>query len=415
MIKTRLTRRALLGALLAFLPFPRRGGAQTGDRGIGGTGAVILPEDRGIGGTGVIGTIRGFGSIIVNEMRIAYSEYALLEIDGEPAPHVDLRVGQVVQVVARPTESGFETDRITVASEVVGPIAAVRKGALTVLGQTVSTENIGDRGWKTGQWIAVSGLRRLDGTIVASLAEIRAERPGVRRAARVAGPVSAAPGGGTRIGGLRIADLDPALAGRRVLVELSLAGGEAKARKTTVDPEFAAMPGVTRASIEAFVATAGAQTHFGSGLTAASPPVAGDFHRVARLRRRRRQAERRVDGGRAAKRAAARPGAAGSQAAGFAAVGKPRGSLPSRRRPPAHAPWRAFAIKARDRFPRRSQAVAASRSAFLRTSGGTKALAWPPFFVPSFILAVKTIRFQAISGNMRRRGALTRRKAILRT
>jgi hypothetical protein len=274
-IKIRLTRRALLGAMFALLPLPKPGGAQEGDRGIGGTGAVDQ-GDRGIGGTGVIGTIRGFGSIIVNDMRIAYSEYALLEIDGEPAAHAELRVGQVVQVVARKTETGFETDRISVTNEVVGPIASVRKGALTVLGQTVLTENIGDKGWKKGQWIAVSGLRRLDGAIVASLAEIRVARPGVRRVARVAGPVGVAPGGGMRIGGLAIAELDPTLAGRRVLVELAIAGGAAQARKTIVDPEVSAMPGVSRASIEAYVATTGGQARFGSGLTAAVSAAEGD-------------------------------------------------------------------------------------------------------------------------------------------
>ena len=203
MTKTRLTRRTLLGSIFGFI-FGFPAGAQDRDRGIGGTGVVIQPpEDRGIGGTGVIGTIREFGSIIVNDMRIAYSQYAMLEIDGEPAPLVDMRIGQVVQVVAASTAAGLETDRITIVNEVVGPITAVKKGALTVLGQTVSTRHIGDKGWKKGRWVAVSGLRQLDGTIVASLAQFKERRPGEERVRRVVGPVTIAPDGGAQIGGLK--------------------------------------------------------------------------------------------------------------------------------------------------------------------------------------------------------------------
>ncbi len=276
MIKTHLTRRTLLGAILAFLLPRKPAGAGDRDRGIGGTGVVDQPSgDRGLGGTGVIGTIRDFGSIIVNDMRISYSSYALLEIDGEPAPLVDLRIGQVANVVvAAKTESSttpvLETERITVVNEVVGPIASVGKGAFTVLGQTVSTRFIGGKGFRKGQWVAVSGLRQLDGTIVASLAEIREKRPGIARVPRVVGPVTLAPGGGAQIGGLKIANLDPALAGRRVLAELGLGKGQAAAVKTIVDPELSAMPGVRQVSIEAYVANSGTEARFGSGLTAAT-------------------------------------------------------------------------------------------------------------------------------------------------
>ncbi|KMO10044.1 hypothetical protein QR78_30955, partial [Methylobacterium indicum] len=55
------------------------------DQGIGGTGIRPGPDDegdRGIGGTGVVGTIRGFGSIIVNDLRIAYPPEVRVTIDG---------------------------------------------------------------------------------------------------------------------------------------------------------------------------------------------------------------------------------------------------------------------------------------------------------------------------------------------
>ncbi|PJI51852.1 hypothetical protein CTI14_52480, partial [Methylobacterium radiotolerans] len=41
--------------------------------------------DRGIGGTGVIGTIRRFGSIVVNDLRIAYPPEVEVRIDGTAA------------------------------------------------------------------------------------------------------------------------------------------------------------------------------------------------------------------------------------------------------------------------------------------------------------------------------------------
>ena len=56
------------------------------DRGIGGTGVIPTDResDRGIGGTGVMGTIRGFGSIIVNGLRVTYAPDVPIRIDGQP-------------------------------------------------------------------------------------------------------------------------------------------------------------------------------------------------------------------------------------------------------------------------------------------------------------------------------------------
>ena len=142
------TRRSLLGSTFSLMMFLRAGeaggrgaGQEFGrgdDRGIGGTGHIAEnAEDRGIGGTGVIGTIRKFGSIIVNDLRISYSRDVKVEIDGRTATAADLRVGHVVQVVAVKTPTGWTTRRIVVASEVIGPIEASARGGLTVLGQSV--------------------------------------------------------------------------------------------------------------------------------------------------------------------------------------------------------------------------------------------------------------------------------------
>ena len=45
-----------------------------------------------------------------------------MRIDGAAARAADLKIGQVVQVVARPDGGGLSTRRIDVTSEVVGPV-----------------------------------------------------------------------------------------------------------------------------------------------------------------------------------------------------------------------------------------------------------------------------------------------------
>lgn len=161
-------RRVLL--LLAGLPIwlgsvrrPRSAPDEPNDRGIGGTGARPTgdetPEgDRGIGGTGVISTIRRYGSIVVNDLRIGYSRDVSMRIDGAPAKASDLKVGHVVRLVASEPPGPLATWAIEVTSEVVGPVEAAGKGRLTVLGQAVSVA-AGSGAWKVGDRVAVCGLR----------------------------------------------------------------------------------------------------------------------------------------------------------------------------------------------------------------------------------------------------------------
>jgi hypothetical protein len=266
------TRRGLL-ALLAgtALAWPHAARPQTGaeppqDRGIGGTGARPEPDegldgDRGIGGTGVIGTIRRFGSIVVNGLRIAYPTDVRVTIDGRPARAADLRIGHVVRVVARGPEGGLSTRAIAVTSEVVGPVEASAPGRLTVLGQTVSTESLPTgRNFAVGERVAVSGLRRGDGTVVASLIEPRADGPD-----RVAGPVRRGPDGVARIGGLALDGLKSGLSGRRVLVEGRPDGsGFSVTAARDVSRPFPA--GLARASVEGYVVPGGGGLRLGSGL-----------------------------------------------------------------------------------------------------------------------------------------------------
>ena len=245
------------------------------DRGLGGTGAApidpqeTLGQDRGIGGTGVIGTIRRFGSIVVNDLRVTFPPGVPVSIDGRPATLRDLRVGHVARVLARSRDGGLRTRAIVVHSEVVGPLQAVADGGLTVLGQHILLgEGVVLPPHRRGDLLAVSGLRRPDGAVVASLVERRDRGP-----SRLRGPVAAGPGGDLAVGGLRVAGLSRALLGREVRLVGRLAGGAFRATAVAVEPRvpFAA---AERLSLEAYVARGPDGLRLGSGLDVAADEAA---------------------------------------------------------------------------------------------------------------------------------------------
>lgn len=248
--------RLMLSAALA-LPVLRRAIGQPDDRGIGGTG--FMPgDDRGIGGTGVIGTIQKFGSIVVNDLRIAYAPDADVRIDGRPANPADLRIGQVVRIAALGSEGAYSTRTIDVTSEVVGPVQRIAGRQLIVLGQTVSTAAIKAPKVRVGDVVAVSGLRRNDSVIVASLVELR---PGA--ASRVAGPVDVAADGAPSIGRLALSGVSPELIGRRAVLE-----GQAEGDRFVVSrsvAESSLLAGVHTLSLESYVERRGDNVSLGSG------------------------------------------------------------------------------------------------------------------------------------------------------
>ncbi|ACB94435.1 conserved hypothetical protein [Beijerinckia indica subsp. indica ATCC 9039] len=260
---------------IALVAMRGRGLADPRDQGIGGTGVTPqTPEgtgqgngsgplgDRGIGGTGVIGTIRRFGSIYVNDLRIAYPDTVKVRIDGVPASPADLKLGQVVRTVAHSQDGGFATNAIDVTSEVVGPVEKIAKNkTMVVLGQKVSTASLrGSPSWRLGDQVAVSGLRRPDGTIIASLIEHRSAGM-----TKVAGPVSTGADGGIRIGGLRLAGVDPGLIGRRAVLEGQMAGETYDVRRGAAEATlFETRP--SQLSLETYVEHAkGGSLRFGSG------------------------------------------------------------------------------------------------------------------------------------------------------
>ncbi|GLR95835.1 MULTISPECIES: DUF5666 domain-containing protein [Bradyrhizobium] len=272
-----ISRRLLLaGFWLAGTAIARAQVKRGTDQGIGGTG-ITRGDDHGIGGTGIVGVIQRFGSIYVNGERITYASDVPVRIDGEAASPRALRIGQLVRVVAiRQADGTLVTRNITVASEVSGPIEQVKGNELTVLGQKIFA---GDKASKlrTGTQVAVYGLRRTDGVIVASLVE-----PRRNAAARVTGLVERGPDG-LRIGGLKLRGVDPLLVGQRVQIEGSASQGAMQAARTRID-DFSDLVGASRLSIEAYVQRAGSNLQLGSGLIARDGsrfgPAAGEARMV---------------------------------------------------------------------------------------------------------------------------------------
>ena len=230
------------------------------DQGIGGTG-ITAGNDHGIGGTGIVGVIQRFGSIYVNGERIAYAADVPVRIDGEAASSKALRIGHVARVVAvRQANGGLATSRIDAISEVIGPVEAVKSGELAVLGQKVMWA--GRESWlRPGTYVAVSGLRRTDGVIVASLVQQRHDT-----VTRVSGLLER-DRDGTRIGGQRLTGIDAALTGQRVQVDGRVAQGVMQVARAKAD-DFSDLSGATRLSIEAYVRRVGSNLQLGSGYVA---------------------------------------------------------------------------------------------------------------------------------------------------
>lgn len=230
------------------------------DQGLGGTG-ITGGQDQGMGGTGIVGVIQRFGSIFVNGERVSYAADVPVRIDGEAASAKALKIGQLARVLAQRDGKGTLTTRsIDIVSEVTGPIEAIRPGELTVLGQTVVSP--GQESWrKIGTHVAVFGLRRSDGVIVASLVD-----PRQTTVSRVSGVV-VRDRNGLALGGLHLAGVDPALIGRRIQAEGRMAQGVLQVTRIRPDDlqDFAR---ASRLLVEGYVRRVGSELQFGSGYVA---------------------------------------------------------------------------------------------------------------------------------------------------
>ncbi|GEM_PF-3822127 len=198
----------------------------SGDEGIGGSG--VVPDADGIGGSGrtggdedgiggsgvapgapepaisaLYGTLTAFGSLCVNGARVEYTEDVPVRVDEVVASAADLAVGQVVRVVTRTEGDRKIAVEVAVEHAVVGPVTRVREEGFTVMGQAVVSDAKVRGSVEVGDRVAVSGLRREDGAVVASrVVSAAPEAPDLVR-----GAVADAPGG-FRIGNTRVSPPD---------------------------------------------------------------------------------------------------------------------------------------------------------------------------------------------------------------
>ncbi|QKD02868.1 DUF5666 domain-containing protein [Mesorhizobium loti] len=220
------TRRGFLTLAAAmpavFFSIVARAGEASKDQGIGGTGWTAGTDgDQGIGGTGIVGTIQRFGSIFVNGVRVQYQPDVPVWIDGVRVAANRLKIGHVVRVAVVQEADRVVTSSIHVTSEVVGPVERKTAGSLRVLGQQVDISQLAEAvKVKAGDVVAVHGIRRPDGTIVASLVEVRAHEQHylVRGLAVVRS-------GALLVGRLKIGTGPSPLANRRVQLTLTKAVG----------------------------------------------------------------------------------------------------------------------------------------------------------------------------------------------
>lgn len=160
----------------------------------------------GIGGTGVIsvGPITDLGSIFVNgvEFETTISEITL---DGVPGDETQLKVGMVVTVTGT-LNAGLQTgtaDSVVYDDSVEGPITEIdlNNNRIIVLGQAVlldgntvfddfDTENPGISDLAVNDYVEVSGLPALDGSILATRIELEEEEEGVELSGFVSNPGS---------------------------------------------------------------------------------------------------------------------------------------------------------------------------------------------------------------------------------
>ncbi len=168
-----LTAGLLLAGLAATLVACGGGGGSSAGVGTGGTGAFA------------VGTISGFGSIIVNGVRYDDSSASVLDDDDNSSSSSSLSIGQVVELRGTVNDDGLKgtASSISFYSALKGPVTAVNVGAgtVTVFGQVVNVtattlfSGVADlNGIAVGSVIEVYGLPDATGAITATRIEYEA-------------------------------------------------------------------------------------------------------------------------------------------------------------------------------------------------------------------------------------------------
>lgn len=143
------------------------------DIGLGGTGLLAdsgSEAGSGLGGTGILGEITGFGSVFVNGIEVEYDSKTPFTIDGKTAPHQQLEIGDVIEVLTTDTSNHTQARVINLRHEVIGRVESVEAetSSFTVHGQSIiHSINKGSLP-EVGMTVAVSGFRINGKTIVST-------------------------------------------------------------------------------------------------------------------------------------------------------------------------------------------------------------------------------------------------------
>ncbi|MDD5295655.1 MAG: DUF5666 domain-containing protein [Rhodocyclaceae bacterium] len=245
-----------------------------GDEGMGGTGHVaanpgpLARDEQGMGGTGIVGVIAGFGSICVNGLELHYDAATPTRMDGSSARADRLALGQVVSVRASLSGGEFRAREISVLNTVSGRVDQVAAGTARILGQTLRLP--GDAAVRAGEWLAVSGSRLADGSILPT--RIVRQAAGARES--LMGPVSTVKGRDFRIGQLevRLSSGRPPVAGDEVLVRGRLENGVLLADSVLTHPRTTFRGPVGHLDIQGYVRQANARSLNVDGVLIALPP-----------------------------------------------------------------------------------------------------------------------------------------------
>lgn len=108
----------------------------------GSSPAAGSPPPAAASASYALGTIDGFGSVVVGGVRYDDSRASVTDEDGESHASSDLRLGMVVQINGGRIDRMAGTavaERVRFGSETVGPVSAVDSaaGSFTLLGQTI--------------------------------------------------------------------------------------------------------------------------------------------------------------------------------------------------------------------------------------------------------------------------------------
>lgn len=219
------------------------------------------PAEGGIGGTGIVGVLTDFGSLLINDLRIALDERTSITTAFGAVGEDALALGQSLTVEAATTPAGLLARRVHVAHPVIGPATAISTDgrAARVAGVPVTMEPGALGGFAgEGAVVAVSGVWRGDGVVASRI------DPAPGRGAALAGAVVRR--GGTHfVGGLPLvppAGVAPPPDGAYVTATGHAGAAGFMARALTVGRFVGAAGPLGALSVEGFLTPAAAAPFF---------------------------------------------------------------------------------------------------------------------------------------------------------